>query len=265
MYDDAFIHWVLESAVFLSYWAELKGTFPHLKLVFRRPKKFKSLFLPAFGVSSKDVLYLTGGCPQTPCESLPPYPHAYPLPNLVLIPPGQYLHDGALNIKLFHETLNAFVTTLKAYSQYPVFNDAHRNRTVLILPRGRKENYGPNDRIVPELDILASMVDEGEVLGAHVLRTDDVNDIRHQVNAVSRAKVIFLGAGSAVYFNMLFATGTTVYVFGPDFLRRDSTMFPFSREIVALGSRTNTIIIRDGSIGKEELKALLLESINSLS
>jgi len=49
---------------------------------------------------------------------------------------------------------------------------------------------------------------------------------------------------------------------GPDRLRSDST-FPFNREIVTLVSRTNTIIIRDGPIEKEELKELLLSSLNS--
>jgi len=262
MYDDAFIHWVLESAVYLSYWTELKGMFPNLKLVFRRPKKFKTLFLPAFGVSTDDVLYLTGGCPQTaPCEQAPPFPHAYPLPNLVFIPPGQYLHDGSLNMKLFHETLSAFVTNLIQFSQNLIeASDVRLDRSVLILPRGQKENYGPNDRSIPELNILASLVEEGNLLGAEVLRTDDLNDIRQQVNAVSRAKVIFLGAGSAAYFNMFFAANATIYVMGPDRIKFDSK-FPYSREICALAGRKNEIIIRDDTIGKDELKALLMHHL----
>jgi hypothetical protein len=263
IYDSAFIHWVLESAVFLTYWSELKGTLPKLKLVLRQPRKYKSLFLPVFGIAPDDVVYYTGGWPSPgPREELPQFPHSYPEPNLVFIPPGQYLHDTLLNVDLFHQTLSTFVKHIKLYSSITEepLTTFSPHRSVLVLPRGRKENYGPNERKIPELDILASLVEDSDVHGAEVLRSDEVNDIRHQVQAISRAKVIFVSAGSAAYFSMLFAVNSTIYVMGPDRLKLDSR-FPYSRELCALASRTNSIIIRDDSIGKTELRTLLIKSI----
>jgi hypothetical protein len=259
IYDSAFIHWVLESAVFLTYWSELKGTLPKLKLVLRQPRKYKSLFLPVFGIAPDDVVYYTGGWPSPgPREELPQFPHSYPEPNLVFIPPGQYLNDFILNKELFHQTLNAFITYIKQYSSITEepLTTFSPHRTILVLPRGRKENYGPNDRNIPELDILASLVEDGSVAGTEVLRSDNVTDIRQQVQAVTRARVIFVSAGSAAYFNMLFAVNSTIYVMGPDRLKFDSK-FPYSRYICALTELSNTIIIRDDSIGKIELKELL--------
>ena len=85
--DGAFIHWVAESGVFLALWDELRGLFPNLKLLLRRPKTFKSLILQAYGIDALDVEYYTGGWPKPGLPGAGELPEGtnvyYPTPNLV--------------------------------------------------------------------------------------------------------------------------------------------------------------------------------------
>lgn len=269
LYDTAFIHWVLETAVFLSYWQEIKALFPSCKLVLRRRKTFKTLFFPVFGVDPEDVVYNTGGWSDTNFpdsgEFPPPGPDTFPTPNVLLVPPGQYLHDTSLNTELFKQTLEAFAGKALLYSSSSIEDRAAKSkggRRVLVLPRGRKENnVGLNDRVIPELDTLAEMIESEGMAGAEVLRTDDVQDVRQQVSAVAQAKVIFVAAGSAAYFNMLFAANATIYILGPDRHKMDLGRWPYSRAVWDYGGRSNRLIIRDDSISKDALSTLLRDAV----
>lgn len=269
LYDTAFFHWILESAVFMNYWQEIKTLFPSSKLVLRRRKTFKTLFFPVFGVDPEDVVYNTGGWSDTifpdSGEFPPPGPDTFPTPNVLLVPPGQYLHDTSLNMELFKQTLEAFVGKALFYSSSGIEHRAASSkggRRVLVLPRGRKENnVGLNDRVVPELDTLAEMIESEGMVGAEVLRTDDVRDIRQQVNAVARAKVIFVAAGSAAYFNILFAANATIYIFGPDRHNMDLGRWPYSRAVWDYGGRSNRLIIRNDNISRDALSTLLRDAV----
>jgi hypothetical protein len=266
LYDTAFIHWILESAVFLSYWAEVKTLFPSTKLVLRRPRNFKTLFFPVFGVDPEDVVYNTGGWDAMNFPGSegfpPPGPDTFPTPNFFLAPPGQYLHDTSLNMILFKQTLESFAGKALLYSSSGANLSSRGGRKVLVLPRGKKENNaGPNDRVIPELDSLAEMIESEGMTGAEVLRTDDIKDISQQINAVAQAKVIFVAAGSAAYFNMLFAVNATIYILGPDRHNMDMGRWPYSRAVWDFGGRLNRLVIRDDTISNDVLSTLLRDAV----
>jgi len=267
LYDDAFGHWIVECAVFLDYWKELRGMFPHIKLLLRQPKRYKKLFLPVFGVAPEDVVYFSGGWPRI-SESYPlpiptSVPGPYPLPNLVFFPPGLYASDHLVDIPFFAERHLAFVERVKEYSRSFIDNSSKWNRSVLILPRGKVENLASNDRVIPELDVLAHMVESENIFGAKVLRTDDVKDIRHQVAELANAKVIFVGAGSAAYVNVLFAENATVYALGRGSVMSFSNTFPLNQKIWDLASKKNKLIICEKALDDFTLRILLLDSILS--
>jgi hypothetical protein len=107
------MHWILECAVFLDYWAELKAISPGLQLVLHRRKAFMLPLLPIFGIALEDVIFNSGSslmpvwaehpklplghdwrdAPLIPAVFQPLGPEAYATPNVAFFPPGQYQHD----------------------------------------------------------------------------------------------------------------------------------------------------------------------------
>lgn len=152
---------------------------------------------------------------------------------------------------------------IKRYSQPFIDYERMKSRSVLIMPRGKVENLVVNDRAIPELDVLANIVENENISGAEVLRTDSVEDIRVQVAAVANAKVIFVGAGSAAYVNSLFAENATVYALGPGNVMAFSNTFPLFHKTWDLASTANTLILREEAIDEGTLRVLLLKSVSS--
>ena len=55
--DDAFGHWVFESAIYLQLFIELKKTYPNIKIHLKRPKKYKKIFIEYFNINTNDIVY----------------------------------------------------------------------------------------------------------------------------------------------------------------------------------------------------------------
>lgn len=144
---------------------------------------------------------------------------------------------------------------VKEYSLSFVVN-CNRNRSVVILPRDKVENLASNDRAFLELGVLAHMVESKNIFGAKVLRTDAVEDVRHQVAEITNAKGIFVGAGSAAYVNVLFAENATVHALGPERVMAFTNTFPLFHEIWDLASKRNNLILLEEKLDERSLRAL---------
>jgi len=58
--DAAFGHWIYESAIYLSYFFDLKSKYPELKLLVKQnPKRnYKNLFFKALNINESDIHWL---------------------------------------------------------------------------------------------------------------------------------------------------------------------------------------------------------------
>ena len=122
-------------------------------------------------------------------------------------------------------TFSAFVENLRKYSGLERnWLAPKQNRSVLVLPRGKKENWIGNERTMAELDILCKWVEDGRYPGASTFHSDAVTDVRVQVKALAHARVIFVSYGSAMFFNAALARNATVHVLGHNF--RHHEIFP---------------------------------------
>ena len=179
LYDEAFVHWVLETGIYLPLFITLKKTYPNLKLVLRSKRIFKKLFCDFFGI--KDVVY-----------SLEPN-------NVCFFPsPISALNDKSISDEFKKQTRifrNYFTPTSPVEHEF------------VILPRQIKENYAPNDRKI-SFQNLINYLDKR----ARILNTDEITKLEDQINIVNSGKNICLSEGSPFYVNGLFCKNKTIYV-----------------------------------------------------
>ncbi len=188
LFDDAFGHWQAESAIFLSYWSALKAEYPHLRLLLNKDRVFKRLTLRAYGIPIEDVMF--GSLPSE---------------NLCIFPPLMLLNDRNIDISLFLKLWEEHILFL----QSQVVN-IEKKISVLALPRQTRENYIPNDRLIPGSSAMCNWVrslDDG-----FVLQTDEVTDFLDQVRTVLSSRIIILDYGSSFFVNGSLASNSTIIV-----------------------------------------------------
>lgn len=189
-YDDAFGHWVYESAVFLECFKLLKGQYPTIKLCFRRPKTYKSLFCKLFEITENDIIY---DLPKQNKCFLPPY-----TTNL-----GVYQKD--IDIQRSTKYYKTFFTFFKELT----LPDLPKNKYV-IMPRQTKENFKPNNRDRPLVNIISHFKNNN--IPFYLLNTDEITDIKDQIQIVRSAENIILTDGSPCAVNGMFCSNKNIHV-----------------------------------------------------
>lgn len=179
LYDDAFAHWIFESAIYLPLYNSLKKIYPHLKLLLKQEKKYKKIFCDFFGI--KDVVYNL--------ESN----------NVCFFPsPISSLNNNDISFEWKTHVIkfkDCFSTVLDLKYEF------------VILPRQTAENYKNNDRTIDFNNLIKSLEKR-----SFVIETDKISDLNDQITKVNSSDKICLSEGSAFYVNGLFCKNKTIYV-----------------------------------------------------
>lgn len=188
-YDEAFAHWIFESAIHLFSFQEMRKTYPSAKLLMKSKKKYKELILRQFQLSYDDVLF------------------ELPTKNACIFCPVFSLNDRSIPVTTFME----HVRRLKDYLIRPSLPSL-APVSLLYLPRSQRENFTPNDRTIVSSNEIQTWCLER---GGEILHVDTVSDFTDQVRKVRSAREIILDYGSSLYVNGLLAQdGARLIVLG---------------------------------------------------
>jgi hypothetical protein len=189
--NEAFGHWVFESSIYLHLYTTLKETISSLKLVLKCPKMYKQIFTTFFGIT--DIVYTL----DTTSANISYFPS--PVSCLIVkeCTPTNMAH------------LTDFMIHFYMYKLPPQLDNILYD--FLIMPRQKKENYAPNDRII-DYSPICNFFETNKGYSYKILHTDDVTDLEQQIRCIRNAKNIIVTDGSPLFCNMLFGTNKTFYV-----------------------------------------------------
>lgn len=186
-FNDAFAHWVFESAIFIPAYIKLKDIYPNLKIYLKTQRKYKNLFIKYFNIDETNIVY---DIEQN---------------NISFFPlPITSLNNNTIS-DVYIEYFNIFNKYIKSFIEY---NNTIINK-ILILPRGNKENYKGNDRVYNIDNIIDNLINKYEILN-----TDEIDDLNIQIKTINKYKNIILTDGSPFLVNGLFTKDRNIIVLG---------------------------------------------------
>ena len=184
-YNEAFAHYVYESLIYFNLFKLLKKTYPTLKLLMRKPKKFKYLFCEFFNIDTADIATELSTSLQNICL----------FPNPI----------SCLNNKTLDPSWTVYVKNLFDYfKQYSIKQEVY---TSILMPRQTKENFWGNERTVSVEKIISNL--KKDYL---LLNTDILTSLADQINIVNSTSNLILTDGSPFLVNGLFVNNTNIYV-----------------------------------------------------
>jgi hypothetical protein len=189
LFEDAFGHWIFESAIYIPLYWKLKQKYPNLKWLIHKKKKYKEMVLKGACFQSDDIKYSI----DTPNNS-------------VFFPFYTSHHDlsitSSYKVKLI-KFRNFF---------YSLVGPIEKTVDYLYLPRGTAENFNLNDRLImcqPELIEYFS-----KKQNSNILYTDNEDNFLNQIRKVLSAKKIILDYGSSFIVNSFFAKNCEIICIG---------------------------------------------------
>lgn len=188
LYNDAFSHWVYESAIYLPLFKILKEIYPSIKLVLKYKKKFKLLFLKYFDIDIGDVIYDIDVSSQTLC--------LFPSPISALN-----------NVECSLE----FQTHVDKFWDYFKYTDISNTYLINLMPRQLKENFIYNDRKI-NIDNIIKFIET--LPNSKITNTDEFNDLNEQINLIRKSYITILTDGSPLLVNGMFCYNKYLYVAG---------------------------------------------------
>lgn len=189
LFDEAFGHWVYESAVYLSRIKQLMERHPSLMLACKSRKTFKTLFLDYFQIPAERVVYTTPDSCTTLVYSTPADPEAvYLFPSPVASLNDHY--ETQEHKQLIDELFETFGRI-----------DVQPAHSMLIMPRQTRENFRYNNRNIP----LSECCARADEKGWKILATDTIACLDDQIRAVQSAHTVVVTDGSAFLVNGMFA------------------------------------------------------------
>jgi hypothetical protein len=187
LYDDAFGHWVYESAIYLPIFEKLKELYPTIKIVLKEKKQFKSLFLKFFDIMETDVVY-----------DMQPN-------NVCLFPsPISSLNDNHNMTDVYKQIIVKFITFFSKYRMESHLYD------YVILPRQIKENYKNNDRTY-DMSVVYDVINS-ITTKYNTLHTDTIVDLKDQIVAIQSAPNVILTDGSPYLVNNMFCNNQKLFI-----------------------------------------------------
>ncbi len=233
LYHEAISHWVFESAIYLPLFNELKAKYPELRLHLKGPeKKYKALFCKYFDIT--DYTY-----------ELPPENTCF------FLNPISSQHRKTLNAA-FEPQLHQFINCFKSKYSVTKTND------LLILPRQSRENYAANERNIP-FDNIIQTASARPPDSWKVLNTDDIDDLKHQIELVRSSKKLVLVDGAAFVINAMFAQNTDIYIIGNNTIWQ-AQIFPLAGLLMTMIStdNNNTLYYTDINTVCESIRLLAI-------
>ena len=204
-FDSAFGHWIYESAIYLTYFFELKSKYPELKiLVKQNPKRsYKKLFFKTLNIDENDIYWLENE-EINDCKTV--YTNI-PSNNICINTKPHYMNTIQVkNITVFKNLIYNFRNTIinNLNIQYP------EEKTIenLFFPRSKIENYVYNDRTV-NYEKVYNLLE-----GKQYIEYDTVNknNLKEQIELLVSSKNIFLDWGASFHVNGLFCENSNIYV-----------------------------------------------------
>jgi len=179
-----------------------KRTYPNLKILLHRTRKFKLQVLRDFGFNESDIVL---GSTFSESQDDNGY-HRYILPDpgtcaILLVPPftyGSSIHRWNLE---YTDTFNRF-------------RDSFDARDRIYMTRSLNENYPQNAR---KFLNHKKIVDTCRDNGIRIVQVDTLESFRDQARIVQGAKVLILEQGSALQNAVLFAKDCHVIVLNSTF------------------------------------------------
>ena len=139
LFNDAFAHWVFESGIYLPLFKKLKEKYPNIKIYFKELKSYKLALLKAFDIEE----YVTEIKPNN-IVCFPTYQSFH-----IFLPNHTNSNDTIIDTK-YISYVNNFYNNLKQINKKDI--------DILYLPRGKKENFKGNDRIINIQDLLIDFI-----------------------------------------------------------------------------------------------------------
>ena len=211
-------HWVYESAIMLRFFKDLQKIHPTIKIHLKINKTFKLRFLKLFNIDEVDISYSLEE--NNICYFIPPI--------------------TSLNIKEVLYFHRKYIKNLKDYFDN-VENNNGQDIDLVVLPRQIKDNYNIGVDYSPLTNVITTLRQKGREL--QVLNTDDINDIKDQINIIRRSKNIILVDGAALLINGMFANKSTIYVVTRNVTQVQSKDYPQMKYLLDLIEKTNENIL----------------------
>lgn len=204
-FDAAFAHWIYESAIYLSYFFELKTKYSKLKLLVKQnPKRnFKNLFFKALNINEHDIYWLDN-------DEINDMKTVYiniPGNNFCINTKPHYLNTVEVkNKNFFKELIINFKNII--LTNYNIIYPSDKIIKNLFFPRSKLQNFVPNDRIINYEKVYNLL--EGQKYTEY--DTIDTTDLKDQINMLISSDNIFLDWGSSFIVNGLFCKNSNIYL-----------------------------------------------------
>lgn len=188
---EAFAHWIIEGAILIPVFKKIKSKYSNIKLHLHMCKKFKTLFLNYFNINENDISYTLE--PNNECFITEPFTF---FDNKL---------DSSLNFKLHFTYVVNFFNSIRPQVL------PEKDIDILFLPRQTKENFIHNDRNhnTKQLEDSILLMDN-----CYVLHTDNITDLKDQINFILRAKNIIVTDGSPYIINSLISLNANIICIG---------------------------------------------------
>jgi capsular polysaccharide biosynthesis protein len=198
--DEAFGHWVYESAIYLVLYKKLKLIYPNIKLYILNKKNYKFSYFKAFDIDIDDIVY------------------SLPENNIVLF--NNYITLSSLDLFNLEDRYNLY---LENYYNFLIVKckPIENQYDIVYFPRGVLENYKGNDRVIFNQDMIINLVESYN--NSLIYYTDNTRNIIDQINIVKQAKILILDYGSNLLVNGFFCSNQTIIVLGYDILHTSYT------------------------------------------
>ncbi len=186
--NEAFAHWVYESAIYLPLFNILKKEYPNIKIHLKTIKDYKKLFFKYFNISEDDItldLKENNAC-------------IFPLPISCLN-----------NVEVTSDYINLVNNLI---SNLNIVNIKNKEYNILLSPRGKKENLISNDRLCNVDDIINNLSTDN--YKNYILYTDNCTNLIEQINIFNNSNNIIVIDGSAYLVNGIFCTNSNIIVLG---------------------------------------------------
>ena len=204
--NEAFCHWVFESAILLPKLSEQQEN-----IVLANKKTYKTLFCRYFRISDEKIEYDSTKFSSSFRLIDKPIKKEYPL--------------------LLEIFFNKFSSSVNSEVDF------------VIMPRQKKENYIPNDRVCPLTPFLHLFEKSGYTY--RIVNTDEIADLQTQIDLVNSGKNLVVVDGSAFLVNGMFCSERNIYVISTNLIEEQSKIYPMINLIYEkIKQRNNVTFIK---------------------
>ena len=209
--ESAYAHWQIECAVFLREWAYIQSAHPDARIVIGSERSYKRVVMALYGISHERIVLLAD----------------VPRKNYCIFAPFNMINNAAADPASMITWWDAHVRYMQCAAglnvRGSIYNRISRHTpldnelgpiipiSVLVMPRGTKENLRQNDRTYSGYDELSQWA---EANNGRAFHTDNVTDFRVQIRAIAAARIVVLPEGSAYTASGSFAAHSLVIVVG---------------------------------------------------